>query len=354
MGEIYTDLNSDFPLKVSTMNRVQDVTLSAKPYVDLYNQYYSQGDFENANKVINEHPELLTMMLNMNLVNQIIDEIKATQRTFKDDVESYIFTVVKNKGTFSKSTKYVKYNLVYFENLPYMAIADDVPIGIEPTNSAYWYPLAIKGEQGSSGAGLSPRGAYVSGTTYYQYDMVLYDYKLWYAIKDNPVGSPNNANKDWALFFEFNAEVLGYDNSESGLTATTMQDAIDEVNVKTNSKAEIIHKHIVSDITDFPTSMPANGGNSTTVNGHTVDSNVPSNAKFTDTIYTHPSTHPASMITGLPTSLPANGGNSDTVDGYHVSLTIGTWGLKPISAGTGDMTAGVTGLSQGNIYLVYE
>ena len=36
---------------------------------------------------------------------------------------------------------------------------------------------------------------------------------------------------------------------------------------------------------DFPTSIPADGGNAETVNGHTVESNVPANAKFTDTIY---------------------------------------------------------------------
>ena len=34
--------------------------------------------------------------------------------------------------------------------------------------------------------------------------------------------------------------------------------------------------------------MPANGGNSATVNRHTVNSDVPANAKFTDTVYTHP------------------------------------------------------------------
>ena len=45
------------------------------------------------------------------------------------------------------------------------------------------------------------------------------------------------------------------------------------------------HTHTKSQITDFPTSMPANGGNSTTVNGHTVKSDVPENAKFTDTVY---------------------------------------------------------------------
>lgn len=43
------------------------------------------------------------------------------------------------------------------------------------------------------------------------------------------------------------------------------------------------HTHTKSQITDFPTSMPANGGNASTVNGHTVNANVPSGAKFTDT-----------------------------------------------------------------------
>lgn len=37
------------------------------------------------------------------------------------------------------------------------------------------------------------------------------------------------------------------------------------------------------------------------VNGFDVKASVPANAKFTDTVYTHPATHPASMITGLST-----------------------------------------------------
>lgn len=47
------------------------------------------------------------------------------------------------------------------------------------------------------------------------------------------------------------------------------------------------HTHTKSQITDFPKSMPANGGNSTTVNGHSVNSDVPAGAKFTDTTYTN-------------------------------------------------------------------
>lgn len=390
MGEIYTDLNSDFPYKVSTMNRVQDVTLSAKPYVDLYNQYYSQGDFDNANQVINDHPELLTMMLNMTLINQIIDEIKATQRTFKDDVESYIFTIVKIKGEFSKSTKYTKYNIVYFENLPYMGIADDIPIGTLPTNITYWYPLAIKGEQGESGLGLTPRGAWNDSTQYYKDDMVAYNNILWGALADNINYIPNESSSMWLKLLAFSSEFLTYDNTQSELIATTLQGAIDEVYSKVKNKQDNLGYTPVQqgtgtgqltntvkigwssnnrlkasvDNTDLgnivfdenlPTSLPANGGNASTVNGYTVNSNVPSGAKFTDTVYTHPSTHPYSMITGTPTSLPANGGNSDTVDGYHVDLgTNNTYGLKPIAMSTFDLVAGSTVMSPGHIYIMYE
>jgi hypothetical protein len=42
--------------------------------------------------------------------------------------------------------------------------------------------------------------------------------------------------------------------------------------------------------------VTGDGGNAATVNGFTVEANVPADAKFTDTIYSHPATHPASMI----------------------------------------------------------
>ena len=51
--------------------------------------------------------------------------------------------------------------------------------------------------------------------------------------------------------------------------------------IKSNFAAKT-HSHTKSQITDFPTSMPANGGDADTVNGHTVNDDVPSNAKFTD------------------------------------------------------------------------
>ena len=50
--------------------------------------------------------------------------------------------------------------------------------------------------------------------------------------------------------------------------------------------------------------------NASKVNNLTVETAVPKNAKFTDTVYMHPSTHPASMITGLA-SVATSGSYSD-------------------------------------------
>ena len=53
--------------------------------------------------------------------------------------------------------------------------------------------------------------------------------------------------------------------------------------------------------------------NASKVNNLTVETAVPKNAKFTDTVYTHPSTHPASMITGLA-SVATSGSYNDLTD----------------------------------------
>ena len=58
----------------------------------------------------------------------------------------------------------------------------------------------------------------------------------------------------------------------------------------------------------------------TTVTGFTVGVNVPANAKFTDTVYTHPSTHPATMIT------------EDTSHRFVTDTEKSTWNAKASTA----------------------
>lgn len=59
-----------------------------------------------------------------------------------------------------------------------------------------------------------------------------------------------------------------------------------------------------------------------TFNGYTINASVPANAKFTDTVYTHPSTHPASMITGLSTV--ATSGSYNDLSGKPIIPTVPT------------------------------
>lgn len=108
-----------------------------------------------------------------------------------------------------------------------------------------------------------------------------------------------------------------------------------------------------ADKADIPTSLPANGGDADTVDGkHASD--------FANANHSH---NKADIGLGNVDNTAdanknvnyANGaGNADTVDGLHVDGTLGNQSLKPIIASTNDLTAGVSPLSQGTVYIVYE
>lgn len=98
-----------------------------------------------------------------------------------------------------------------------------------------------------------------------------------------------------------------------------------------------------SDLKGTPTSLPANGGNSSTVNGHTVNSDVPANAKFTDTVYTHPN---SGVTAGTYKSVTVNaqghvtaGTNPTTLSGYGITdakisngvITLGANSITPLT-----------------------
>lgn len=61
-----------------------------------------------------------------------------------------------------------------------------------------------------------------------------------------------------------------------GIEAGAQKNVKPDWNAASGNAAEILNK---------PAALPADGGNADTVNGHTVESNVPANAKFTDTTY---------------------------------------------------------------------
>ena len=96
----------------------------------------------------------------------------------------------------------------------------------------------------------------------------------------------------------------------------TLSDKLSEIDTEIGNKANK---------TEIPTELPANGGNSATVNGHTVKSDVPENAVFTDTVYDD--TEVKEEIASINSDL---GGLSFSVSGTTLSITDGTntWTLS--------------------------
>lgn len=97
----------------------------------------------------------------------------------------------------------------------------------------------------------------------------------------------------------------------------------------------------------------SDGGNAATVNGLTVQTAVPANAKFTDTTYGAAT----ASTTGLVTTGAQTFAGNKTFNGQVIPAGASDAAVaqaRKIYAGTSDMTAGTTALETGAIYLVYE
>lgn len=102
-----------------------------------------------------------------------------------------------------------------------------------------------------------------------------------------------------------------------GITATAgeinyLKALTGPVQSQLNGKAPTVHTHTKSQITDFPASLPANGGNADTVDGkHASDLQNYNNLTNKPSSFP-PSghTHTKSQITDFPSSLPADGGTA--------------------------------------------
>ena len=91
-----------------------------------------------------------------------------------------------------------------------------------------------------------------------------------------------------------------------------------------------------ADLTEKPTSMTANGGNADTVNNHTVDTDVPEDAKFTDTVYDTFVKSGTEAKVGLVPSPPTTAGTTKYL------REDGTWAV-PSSSIPDDTVTGIKG-----------
>jgi len=367
MSTTYPSYNySSFPDSIDQFDRFTDLTLHTIEYAKQYNTYMTQGDISSAAKLLVDHPELRTSLINAANLNRIIDAIKCIETFYAEDVQKYLINIIKYRSEFSSSTKYSKYDVVMYNKLGYLCISSETPIGTIPTNKDFFVPLTLQGEQGIAGLNLTFEGTWDSTITYSSDSCVTHNNVLYASlVDDNLAKTPSKSSSYWTVVIDFD-KLTTYDNSTSGLNSVSLQNAVDEVNTKINTNTSSINtinsklngiesgaqKNTITGIKGSAESSyrtgnvnitPANLG--ITVVNNTSDSNK--SVKYAASAGSANSATTAGTCTGnSATATSANyansAGNSDTVDGFHFKLS------------TTDLVAGTSSLATNTFYFVYE
>ena len=82
--------------------------------------------------------------------------------------------------------------------------------------------------------------------------------------------------------------MIEVDEKMAGISGAVVDDSLSATSTNAiQNKAVTNALNAKANLTDIPSSLPASGGDASTVNGHTVNADVPANAKFTDTNTTY-------------------------------------------------------------------
>lgn len=171
--------------------------------------------------------------------------------------------------------------------------SSQLPSYVDDVIDTYIVPDAVELSSGwlsltDGGEALSPEG----GKIYIVVSDGIYNSRefRWSGTKYAEVGKSIALGEGADNAYPGNKGKIAYDHSQSNHAPANAQKNVQSDWNETDAASDAYVKN-------KPKSLPANGGDAATVGGHTVKTDVPENAKFTDTVYTHPSTHPASMIT---------------------------------------------------------
>lgn len=221
MSVTYPDLiYTNFPDELSdTFDYLSDLSADQIALANQYKLYLTYNDLASAKQLLADNPSLNSTIINAEKMNKLIDAIKATQRLYKDDIQSYLINLVKYKGAYSNTASYSKYNVVTQtvdgKTLAYMCTVD-AAAGIQPTNTSYWVAITQQGERGAAGLGLNYAGNYVSTAEYPQHSMVAHNNALWASLEAVIGIEPLDDSDVWEKIMSFNVNDLAFTDTTIG------------------------------------------------------------------------------------------------------------------------------------------
>lgn len=231
MSLTYTDLTeTQFPDKIDELTRMSDLTSTDIPIVNEYYAYYNAGNMAAAAQLLASNPTLLDKLFNAAKFNILRDALIALQRFYMSDVQTYIDSTrqslqdevdqFSSKGEYSPTSTYQKFNIVTYQGSGYVCQKDNLT-GIAPVvgqSNENWGLIAMKGDQGVSGTGLSWRGRYSTTVTYYKDDAVSDGHRIWAALQES-TGQPLEEGEYWTIVmsmdYELSNAITSHNTSEN-------------------------------------------------------------------------------------------------------------------------------------------
>ena len=214
MSERYSDLPyTSFPNNIDALTGFENITSEDLPKVNAFHQALEAGNYDEAQNILATITDWNKKLLDSNKLNKMRDALIALERYYGTDIEQYITekeTAWQNTmnqfgyvGEWNISSAYAKNNIVsrnYMgSDLLYIAITS-VPANTDITDTNYWLLFTIEGQKGESGVGGTFKYEYSSAESYVKGDIVSYNNKLWYALRDCANVEPNdNNNTYWSL-----------------------------------------------------------------------------------------------------------------------------------------------------------
>lgn len=187
---------------------MDDMHLSSR---DLFLNYYyamQSNNTSSANSILLNNPSLANQITNSQNINYLINGVNEREIEPKRDIDYYLdklyqdFLVMINntrvRGDFDSTVQYYPHNLVYYNGKGYYALKEP-PIGTLPTNTEYWLEFDIRGFQGYGGLDLNLKFNWNNTISYKKGDIVIYRNKMWYALADNTNYEPNLNHYPWVI-----------------------------------------------------------------------------------------------------------------------------------------------------------
>lgn len=135
---------SKFPDEIDNFDNMQDITASLVDPMVSYQTAISNKDFTTAANVIANNPDLLKVLINAYRINSFQDGLKATQKCYKEDVQTMVTHIAQNTigindnatGDDKKTNAYSGYKTEYLSGI---TLATNITINITDWDSTLEY-----------------------------------------------------------------------------------------------------------------------------------------------------------------------------------------------------------------------